>query len=424
MRRLLFVTYLFPPSAGGGVPRVLSFTRDLPAHGWLPSVLTSPSVGKAAVDGVALASLPPEIEIARAYCPVAARGLRGHARSEAGAAGTKLRLARTISKLAMVPDPFGPWIPFALARGRQLLAANRHDAVLATYGPPANLVVGALLARMHGLPLVLDFRDLWSDLPFAKFPSAAHAAIVRQIERMVIGQARGVTTVSDAMSEHLRTRFGLEHDRVATVVNGYEEQTLELVSDGRTDPARPFRICYSGAAYSGYDLAPFLRAVKQLADEGAITPATFRFQTLGSFPADVATRHGVEAFHEVFPFVPRAEMFARFAEVDAFLMVEMGEYGAKFGYPVKVFDYLLTGKPILGLVIDGGNAQALLRAVGPQHLPVPNQVPEIAASLRTLLASRGRAPLPVHLDREPLSRFSRRSNIAALAGILDRAVSS
>ena len=424
MRRLLFVTYLFPPSAGGGIPRILSFTRDLPKHGWLPTILTSPSAGKAAVDGSALASLSPEIQIARAYCPIAARGLRGHVRAEQGVSGNARRFAKLVSKLAMVPDPFAPWIPFALARGRELLSATPHDAVLATYGPPANLLVGAALARLYALPLVVDFRDLWSDLPFAKFPSAAHHAIVRQIERAVVRQARGVTTVSDAMSEHLRTQFSLPAERVATVVNGFEEDTLALISDGRRDPARPFRICYSGAAYEGYDLSPFLRAVKQLADQGTITPQSFRFLTLGSFAHDVAERAGVGAFHDFEPFIPRAQMFARFAEVDAFLLVEMGAYGAKMGYPVKMFDYLLTGKPILGLVVDGGNAQALLREIDPQHHAVPNEVDAIARTLTGMLAARNAAPTPIHLDRPPLSRFSRRHNVATLARVLDRAVSS
>lgn len=389
----------------------------------MPTILTSPSAGRAAVDGSALAALSPEIQIARAYCPIAAQGLRGHARAVQGVSGNARRFAKLASKIAMIPEPFAPWIPFALAKGRELLSATPHDAVLATYGPPANLLVGAALARAHRLPLVLDFRDLWSDLPFAKFPSAVHHAIVRRIERSVVRQARGVTSVSDAMSEHLRAQFSLSAERVATVVNGFEESTLALVSDGRRDPGRPFRICYSGAAYEGYDLSPFLQAVKQLADDGAITPRSFRFLTLGSFAHDVAERHGVGSFHDSEPFIPRAQMFARFAEVDAFLLVEMGAYGAKMGYPVKMFDYLLTGKPILGLVVEGGNAQALLRAIGPQHHPVPNDVTMIAATLRTLLSVRNSPPTSVHVDRPPLAGFSRRRNVATLAAMLDRSVS-
>jgi hypothetical protein len=114
-------------------------------------------------------------------------------------------------------------------------------------------------------------------------------------------------------------------------------------------------------------------------------------------------------------------MFERFADVDAFLLVEMGAYGAKFGYPVKLFDYLLTGKPILGIVIDGGNAQALLREAGQPHHHVGADVDGLAASLRALIAAKGAPPARVDIDRPPLARFRRRVNAGVLAELLDRA---
>jgi len=204
------------------------------------------------------------------------------------------------------------------------------------------------------------------------------------------------------------------------VLNGFEEDAFAMVRDDRSARDRPFRICYAGAAYEGYDLTPFLTAVRQLADRGEITPATFRFHTLGSFAPDVAARHGLAQFHDCEPFVPRREMFARFADVDAFLLVEMGEYGARYGYPVKLFDYLLTGKPILGIVIDGGNAQALLREANQPHHHVARDVEGLVASLRALIAARGAPPARVRLDQPPLAAFRRRQNAGVLAALLER----
>ena len=40
MKRLLFVTYYFPPSGGPGVQRSLKFVKYLPEFGWRPTVLT------------------------------------------------------------------------------------------------------------------------------------------------------------------------------------------------------------------------------------------------------------------------------------------------------------------------------------------------------------------------------------------------
>lgn len=398
---------------------MLSFARDLPSNGWRATVLTSNTHGAAAVDVSALDSLPEGTRVVRAYCPLARAGTRGHERVVSGVKGAIRRTLVQASRLAMVPDPFAPWIPFAYATGRRALQQARHDAIVATYGPPANLLVGSALARTSGLPLILDFRDLWTDLPFARFASPAHAALLRSIERRTVRAAAGVTTVSDGMSEHLRERFGLTGDRVVTVPNGFDEAALALVRDGRREPGRPFTLCYSGSVYAIYDVGPIARAIRRLADAGQITPATFRFLTIGNFPSDVIAREGIASFHDRESFMPRREMFERFADVDVFLAIESGEYGARMGYPVKVFDYLLTGKPVLGVVVPGGNCARLLTEMGMTELP-ENSEDAIARSLLALLSTHGRPPVRVEIDKPPLSRFRRDHNARALASLLDR----
>jgi glycosyltransferase involved in cell wall biosynthesis len=421
VKRFLFVTYHFPPSVAGAIARVTSFARDLPRYGWHATVLTSTLHGAAALDHSVLASLPAETRVVRAYCPLAAGGTRGHQHVRSGIKGLLRRAAVGASRFAMFPEPFAPWIPFALAAGHRAILADRPDAIVATYGPPANLLVGAILARRHGLPLVLDFRDLWADLPFMNHPTRAHATLLGALERRIVGTAFGITTVSDGMSAHLRQRFQVPTNRVVTVLNGFDESSVAEIRDARGAAERPFTLCYSGSVYAAYDVQPFVRAIRRLADNRQITPETFRFHTLGNFPVDVIEREGVARFHQRESYLPRREMFERFGSADAFLVIESGEYGASMGYPVKVFDYLLTGKPILGLVVPDGNCARLLAEMGMTELP-ENREDAIARSLRVLLALRGKPPSPVRIDQPPLARFRRDANASALADLLAAAV--
>jgi glycosyltransferase involved in cell wall biosynthesis len=423
MKRFLFVTYHFPPSVGGGIPRILSFARDVSRYGWVASVLTSTSHGAAAIDSSALSSLPVGTQVSRAYCPLARAGTRGHERVRSGWKGAARQVVLGASRLAMVPEPLAPWIPFALDMGWRALEGEPHGAVVATYGPPANLIVGAALARLSGLPLLIDYRDLWTDLPFARHATPVHSALLHALERTIVRAASAVTTVSEGMSRHIAERFGIAADRVITIVNGFDEAALELVRDRRDTGKRPFTLCYSGSVYAMYDVGPFVRALRRLADTGEITPETFRFRTLGSFPTDVIAREGLTAFHDREGFLPRDAMFERFADADAFVAIEGGDYGARMGYPVKVFDYLLTGKPILGIVVPGGNCARLLREMGMNELP-ENREDAIAASLSRLLQTHGRVPAPVRVDLPPLSQFRRDHNAAALAGLLDQVAGS
>jgi glycosyltransferase involved in cell wall biosynthesis len=418
MRRFLFVTYHFPPSVGGGIPRIVSFTRDLPRYGWVPTVLTSTVHGAAAVDDAALITLPAQVEIVRAYCPLAKAGTRGHEHVVTGLKGAAHRALQYSMKLAMVPYPFAPWMPFAFADGQRALARQRHEAIVATYGPPANLLVGSALARASGLPLVLDYRDLWTDLPFAGHATPLHAAMLRGLERRIVRGADGVSSVSDGMTAYFRDDLGVPADRAITVHNGFDEHELSRIVDTRSADDRRFTLCYSGAVYSAYDVEPLARAIRKLADAGKITPETFRFLTLGNFPRDLIARTGIAHFHERQGFVSRAKMWERFGEVDAFLVIEMGEYGARMTYPVKIFDYLLTGKPVLGIVTPGGNCARLLAEMGMTELPA-NHEGAIANSILALLSLRSRKPSVVDPHLPPLSRFRRFENARLVAGLLD-----
>src|SRR5262249_30799905 len=65
-RRVLFVTYLFPPVCGAGVQRITTFVKYLPHWGWLPSVLTVTNPSLPLTDGSMMIDIPQNTLICRA----------------------------------------------------------------------------------------------------------------------------------------------------------------------------------------------------------------------------------------------------------------------------------------------------------------------------------------------------------------------
>src|SRR5438132_14425191 len=95
------------------------------------------------------------------------------------------------------------WIPGALAAGARALRERQHDLVLATHGPASDLLLGHALARRFHLPLVVDFRDLWSTLPMPVFTTPVHRAAARRIERAIVRHASRILAVAPAMASDL-----------------------------------------------------------------------------------------------------------------------------------------------------------------------------------------------------------------------------
>ena len=405
----------------GGAPRISQFAKYLPESGWAPTVLTASFTAGRALDEHTLAELAerPEIEIVRAWSPWEKAAPRGLPQPRGGWRKLARGVVRSAVDWVCLPDRQRLWARGALRAGRAALLRRKHDVVFATYGPATNLLVGAQLARQAGLPLVVDFRDLWTDYPGARWPTAWHRRRAEALERRAISQASAVVAVSPAMAEHFARKYERRSEDVVSITNGFDPADLERAVDLRESaPQRPFRLCYTGSVYGAHHLEALAGAVYDLACAGSVMPETFRLQFVGSLAASEPARWKIEEFVDVLPPVPHHEVFARLGEADALVMVEGEGYWAHYSYAVKVFDYALTGKPILGLVEPGGNSARLLANLGNCEIALPSARAEIAAALGRLLRTKGLPPRRVEIDQPPLAAFDRRTLTRQLAAVL------
>lgn len=422
-RRLLVVSHVFPPLVAGGAARMGQFAKLLPQFGWDVTVLTGQHNKGVSIDSLAIDALEGKTTIVRAWSPTSAVATRGRAVPRHGLKA-KLRTAlRTAVMSVMFPDREVVWIPAAVAAGKKALAEQPHDAILATYSPGTNLIVGRILARASGLPLVVDFRDLWATLPVENaFVSRAHRAAALRLERSLVRAASRIVAVAPKMATSIAETHGVDVSRAVSITNGFDPADAKRAVDLRPAGERPFRLVYTGSVHAHYDLGPFWDAVKALHDRGAITPQTLRIEFVGNLSLDQVEKRGLSDYVETGPFVPHEKVFEALGRADALLVVETPGYYAEFSYAAKVFDYLLTGKPVVALVERGGNTYRLLEAAGVNYSAEATDAAAIAAQLERAIAQKGAAPRKVDPEAEPLRSFNRRVLVERLAGVLDDVV--
>jgi glycosyltransferase involved in cell wall biosynthesis len=424
MKRLLYVSSIFPPMAAGGAPRSGQFAKYLPQFGWAPTVLTVQADPKTSIDNAALDAMPDEVEVVRAFSPLSKVAVRGAPNPRGGLAGVRRVVGRSLLQFCLPPDRYLAWYPQAVKAGKRALANKPHDAVFATYTPGSNLIIGARLARWAGLPLVVEFRDLWGDDPMASFVTPAHRKYCQWLERRIVRQAAKVVAVSEGMARRLADRHGRDPSDVASIPNGFDPACAPLARDDRPAGPRPFRLCYTGSVDKHHDLGPFFRALRRLLDDGSVTPETMRVQFVGNLSPQEPARWGVESLVEVEPTRAHREVFDVLAGADALFVLEAPGYWAEFSYSAKIFDYLLTGKPVLALIEEQGNSARLLAAAGVGRIAQPHKIDEIAAAIVGLLSLKGAAPRPVDIEQPPYRGFNRRHLTQKLAAVLDEAMES
>ncbi len=353
MKKVLIISYYWPPAGGPGVQRVLRFVKHLPEAGWQPIILTVENGDYPAVDQSLAEQIP-------AYCRVYTsrlwepyqlfRKFTGRKQQEALPTyilnkqeneSLTTRIARWVRANLFIPDARIGWLHSGVRAGRSIIAKEQPLLIFSTSPPHTVQLIARRLARQTGLPWVADFRDPWTEAFWAAdIPQTALARRIDQhLERSVLQQADAVAAVSEGIANLLR---GKADNDYRVIQNGLEP--LEL----HPAPTEKFRILFIGHLSRHQNPETLFKAVEQLPDE-------LREQIEIVFVGRV-----FEGFGELFdryahlPIQRRAYMPHRelmiFGQEAALLFRPIAQSSySRESVGAKTYDYLALRKPTLTL---------------------------------------------------------------------------
>ncbi|MEL6614308.1 MAG: glycosyltransferase [Bacteroidota bacterium] len=431
MKRLLLITYYFPPSGGAGVQRTLKYTKYLRAHGVEPVVLTVEEGAYPSLDPTLAADIPEGVEVLRtkALDPFGVYGaLTGKSRKDAVAVGS-VSDADSLAKKAglwaranvFLPDARVGWVPFAARAARARIARGDVDAVL-TSGPPHSVhLVGLHLRhqlRSLGLRWIADFRDPWTGITFYdELPMTPLAKTLdAKLERRVLRSADRVVTVSPTWARDLDEAGGLRPGTVEVIQNGYDPADFEGVRETVRENA--FEVAHVGSLYGPRDPESLWRAIADLRARGEVR--RLRIRLVGRVDAAVEASldcHGLLPIVDRTPVVPHSEAVRAMARA-GLLVLSIEDVRKDAGILTgKLYEYLASTRPVLALGPVGADADRLLRETSGGTLVARGDAEGAADVLKRHYAAwETGAPLagasPQALG--PLSRKAQAGQLAAL----------
>lgn len=423
VKQLLLIAYYFPPVAGGGVARALSFARHLPAHGWEVSVVAADPASaplrdesRADTSGFHVTRVPTPPLFSRGRQAVIGRG-------SARPSGL-YRAARALSGWILIPDSFAPWRKPATAAAAALLESGRYDALMTTSPPDTVHTVGLDLASGYSIPWVADFRDPWVALSYRRPPSAWHDARQRKMRQAVLEGADMILATTGALADQLRN---LLPPGSATPVhhlpNGWEDDAqvdqllvprsgglLEIVYTGTLWDVPGARTCLTGLARALGESGP------------GLTGSGLRIRIVGPHETgeiDLVRRLGLTEVVRFEGQVPYAESRARQSRADVLLLLQVHGKGFEVAIPGKLYEYVASGRPILAF-LGPGEAAELVRQTG-GWVVGPDDVDGAARAFSRLM--KGERPGGDSESRRALADGYRRERIAGrLSKLLDALV--
>lgn len=372
-KRLLIISYYWPPTGGSGVQRWVKFSKYLPEHGWQPVIYTPENPERLAYDESLLADIPECAEVIRRRIvePYGLyRKLFGRSGGEVNPLNSsgkslKSKLSRVLRGNLFIPDPRVSWVRGSVRFLKKYLREHPVDAVVTT-GPPQSMhLIGRGLKRSLGLPWIADFRDPWTrmfyykHLCLSKFADRKH----HRLEQGVLDEADLVLAVSPPVRDDFQAQT---RTPVHLITNGYDEDDFPVREPGSRKDGK-FRIVHTGLFAADGNPLKLWDALARRCREDEDFAQRLEIRLAGKTDAPVLEairERGLGAQLVDLGYLPHSRVVQEQQEADLLILPLRHEPEYAKVLPGKIFEYIASGRPVLGIGQEDGAAAAILRDSG------------------------------------------------------------
>ena len=377
-KKILLVTYVFPPYAAVGVYRILKFCKFLPEFGYDPVILTPKDPNVLGLDDGLMDQVDEKIPVYRTPSWEPFRAKREQpasssvpsSSSEAGGSKRPNPLAplkQLIKANLSVPDTSLLWGLSGFNMGRAAINDEGVDIVLSSSPPQSVHLLGHRLARSTGRPLIADFRDLWTQNTSYRernLPGYLHRRN-RSFEQKVLRESSGLSVNTETFKQQLlgNNPF-LDPDQVMVVNNGVDPDDFREMLNS-SSPNERFTILYTGSLYGDHRNPEFFfQALRQWLDRNPEIGEHINVKFIGNW---TDKHHGIiERFKlgsvvEKLGWMPQRKVLAETFAADLLLLIQGFDPVLSAALPRKLYEYMITNKPVLAFAPAGEIPEVMQR---------------------------------------------------------------
>ena len=377
MKRVLIISYYWPPTGGSGVQRWVKFAKYLPQEGWQPVIYTPENPEQLAVDHSLEAEIPAEAEIIKRpiiepyelYKKVLRRS--GHSKEAVEVNPVNAQNKSKLQKVAMWvrgnlfrPDPRCLWIGPSVRYLKQYLKEHPADLIVST-GPPQSMhLIGRRLAAETGLPWIADFRDPWTKIFYFKHLSMTRATQKwhEKMEKKVLDQANAVVAVSPLVQKEFQAMTGTP---VELITNGFDECDFPAGNCGKSagSPTSEFSITHTGLFAADGNPTILWDVLSEKCSQDPEFAKLLKIKLIGKTDEQIIraiTDAGLEGNLVDLGYQPHAVAIEEQRNASVLILPLRKEPEYKAVLPGKLFEYMAAMRPVLGIGQPDGAMSMIL----------------------------------------------------------------
>jgi len=422
MKKVLIITYYWPPGSGAGVQRWLKFSKYLPQTGWEPVILTvDPEFATyPAIDNSLENEIPAGLKVFKTR---ATDYFRFYSRDKsriptAGfAVDEKKGLSGWLTKFIrgnfFIPDPRKGWNRHAFRKACEIIDAENIVNIVTTSPPHSTQLIGLKLKKKYpGLKWTADLRDPWTDIYYYNHfhPTLLSRRIDIKYEKAVLESADRIITVGNSLRKLFISKFNRNPESVDVITNGYDPEDFSGLASSTPEI---FTISYIGTLSDSYPVEGFLNALGILKEKGT----DFRLKFTGMVsPVQrgkiLKAAGGSNA--EFIPYAGHNSALKHLMDSSVLLLIIPDHQSSRSIITGKLFEYLASGKPVICIGPVDGDAAGIIDECGHGKTFEYSDSDGIAEYLANLVSR------PEIIEKPSPEIYSRKNLIKKVAAILEQ----
>lgn len=374
MKKVLIITYYWPPVGGAGVQRWLKFSKYFREFGWEPIIYTPSNPDFPIFDETLLKDVPKDLTVLKTeitepydiYRKIMRKKKNETVNQGFLAEGKENSFLQSLMIWVrgnfFIPDARKFWIKPSIKFLSNYISSHPIDAVIST-GPPHSMHLIALgLKEKFNLPWIADFRDPWTQIDFyhqlklSRYADGKH----KFLEKQVLTTADKVVTVSPTCAADLQK---IGNRKVEVITNGYDtDDFLDTSRNGGL--LNGFMFHHTGALNKDRNPYTLWKVLSDLAHENSEFKKDLVLKFTGKTDKivfDDLTKLGLESNFQKTDYMPHSEVVKVMTQSPVLLLPLNNTPNNKGVLSGKLFEYLAAKRPIFGVGLTDGDAAAILK---------------------------------------------------------------
>jgi len=367
MKKLLFITYFWPPSGKATLHWPLKIIKHLPEFDWQPSVLTTEEDFFSFNDESLIKEVSPNLQVfkAKTFEPFDLyKRFIGKKKTEPLIASETVssenqslthKLSLWVRFNIFIPDARVGWFFSAVPKGKKILSNNNFDAVISLGPPHSTHLVGYRLSKIFKLPFVPVLIDPWVDIVYYKSAKRTRASVRfdNYLEKKILKHASKIIFVTNSTREDYVKKYSFLEEKSYVLYWGYNEDSFEKLNDNYKTEEEV--ITHAGNIFDYQNPTELWKRIRKETDTGRKIKLKF-IGTVSPLIKKEIENNGLNKITEYLGFLPYIKMIDELKK-SSYLLVCATE---KRHVPGKLFEYLRAGKPVLAFGDDNDEVKKII----------------------------------------------------------------